>query len=220
MWKTWACPLLLCGALATGAASPAEAVHVAVIDSAFEHWPTVTYPSGPQPSPVSISGESSGSGPGAFLDLEFEVSTADQADTDQVVSFEIHVTNQGPLSWGGYVFALGFDLGEDFTYATFMADPEFFILTDPVPTSSVFGNFEAFSAMHPHEVRFSDGNMVAPGSSVNFQIAVHVPLPAPQMDTFTLRQYAVAAIPEPATVLLMGLGLVALGYAGRRKLVS
>jgi len=31
---------------------------------------------------------------------------------------------------------------------------------------------------------------------------------------------AVAAVPEPSTVVLMGLGLVGLGYAGRRKLVS
>ena len=31
---------------------------------------------------------------------------------------------------------------------------------------------------------------------------------------------ATAAIPEPSTIVLMGLGLVALGYAGRRKLVG
>ena len=31
---------------------------------------------------------------------------------------------------------------------------------------------------------------------------------------------AAAAVPEPSTVLLMGLGLVGLGYAGQRKLVS
>jgi hypothetical protein len=33
-------------------------------------------------------------------------------------------------------------------------------------------------------------------------------------------EWAPAAIPEPSTIVFMGLGLVGLGYAGRRKLVS
>jgi hypothetical protein len=44
------------------------------------------------------------------------------------------------------------------------------------------------------------------------------------VDDFGFRTFVdpdgVAAIPEPATVVLMGLGLVGLGYAGRRKLMS
>jgi hypothetical protein len=202
---TW----LLAVVLAVGVAPPADAIYLQAVDSVGDQWSSVVIPDGLQDTPpFTISGESHGVGPEASLDIVIDVTP----DGSNSFGFDVTTTNLSGQRWDRYAFALGFGVGLDFEYATGTAMTLLFDST-VTPTSSVFPLFNFTSETHPHELAFFDGgHSVLPGGDVNFTFGIH----AEGMQTFTLRQFAISDVPEPTTVLLMGLGLAGLGFTRRR----
>jgi len=99
------------------------------------------------------------------------------------------------------------------------------ILSDVYPDTGVVGSWQmtfqsaAFVGATIFEAsdNFANGgvDLLSSGDTLTFNWAGRVRDPF----DYTASYRIVAAVPEPST-LLMGLGLVGLGYAGRRKLMS
>ncbi len=131
---------------------------------------------------------------------EFNLNLSGEADSDPIVSFEKTVTNTTSTSWIGYSIGLN-PLG----VATFVGTPT----SDTMTLSSQTATFLTFGLPSP----------IAPGQTVNFYFDVNIPDAGPfNVEIAQSPAIDENVIPEPATILLLGLAALAL-VAGRKRLV-
>lgn len=155
----------------------------------------------------------------AFGTAEIEFAVANSGGTTEY-SFSQSLVNNSGQTWSGFRFDLGFGTGSSFTRASDASGLGFDVPNrDPAPFSSRFSVLDHQTA----RLDWSGADVPAIGS-VLFTFSIDVPdglaaFHPTGLDRFTLHGTPVVAapIPEPATLLLMGAGLVFVAWRGRRR---
>ncbi len=151
------------------------------------------------------------------LDVEFDID--DSAGTTEYWFTQSLLNNTG-LLWTGFHYELGYGTGANFV-RSMIGDLDFDAPNgDPVPTSSSFSVLD----LQAYTLNWSGGS-VPSGNSLSQTFSIDVPdslstLNPSGQDRFTLRQNPTtssAAIPEPATLGLLVLGLAGLGFSRRKR---
>jgi PEP-CTERM motif-containing protein len=129
----------------------------------------------------------------------------------------IVTTNTTGQTWTGFTFRLGSSGSGKFVPFTTgtldFDDPN----KDPGPTSIAFSTL----SHQPYQINWSGGTGVTSPGTNTFTLSIDVP---DGLANFTLRSEPTvpknAPVPEPATLLLVGSGLVSLGVFGRKRLAG
>ncbi len=150
------------------------------------------------------------------IDIVFTV-----MDTGGVTEYAIieGVQNASGLDWSSYHVQLGFGTGADFVISApgdgLDFDAPFYNSTISFVPSPGF-SFPTLTTSE--DVLDADGGPGQPDGFYNEPFVFHIDVPD-GITSFTLRQFPVAIVPEPSTMLLSLLGLVALSMNRRPRVI-
>jgi len=123
------------------------------------------------------------------------------------ITIDETVLNPTMVDWTDYHVQLGTGLGDDFEAST-PGDGLLFV-------SGTSATFPTLTWLSEDELAFS-GSIVGPLNSDDLLLQLQLPGADPY--TFTLRQWpTTTVIPEPSTLVIWALGLLGLGFYGRRR---
>ena len=148
-----------------------------------------------------------------YIDIVFTVSdnaafpgTAETTTEYQVIE---SVDNDTGTDWSGYVMELGFGSGAGFVDSIAGDGLDFDSPDYDTPPSST--GFASVDTSDEDVLVYSSGLQTTGGESYSLRIDV-----PNGIQTFTLRQYPIPAVPEPGSIFLLVMGTIGL-LAYRRK---
>lgn len=130
-----------------------------------------------------------------------------------------HIKNDTSLAWTDYHVEITSEIGIFFTdpYSPFQANLTFGIDTLTIAQLSPTNGTVVALSPDAKKIDFYLSTPIDPGEFLDIHIPI-VGLPNAEVEkSFTLTEYPTAPVPEPATMFLLGSGLIGIGVFVRRK---